>query len=461
MRVASSAAVSRCGEIRSTELDREMALKIAYINQDFPPEVGAGPARVLEMSRRWQSAGAEVTVITGMPWRRMAGRPDGAIHPDYRGRLFMEEQVEGIRVLRSWLYASPNRGFAHTLVNNASFALSGTLNAWLRGGRFDVVIASSPPFLAHVTGESLRFTQRVPLVLEIRDLWPDYMVEMGVLKSPLAQRLLFGLERRLLRRASRVVVVTESFRERVAAKGFARDAIDVISNGANLDQYYRDAAPLPVAALERRPGELIVGYLGNFGAGQEIRTVVEAARLLEARAPRVRFVLAGDGNQKAGVEALAAELGLRNLSIHPPIEKDRTRAFYNACDLCLVPLAPVPIFSETVPSKIFEVMACERPVLASVAGEAARIVETSGAGRVTPPGDARAMADGIEGMLARSAEERAALGRKGRAYVAAHFSRAGLADRYLEILYLVANRRRPVRGAADAAPADGVLAARG
>jgi glycosyltransferase involved in cell wall biosynthesis len=116
-----------------------------------------------------------------------------------------------------------------------------------------------------------------------------------------------------------------------------------------------------------------VGYLGNFGAGQEIRTVVEAARLLEE--PRRRPLRAGGRRQgEAEGGGAGGELGLRNLSIHPPIEKSQTRAFYNACDLCLVPLAPVPIFNETVPSKIFEVMACERPVLASVAGEAARPV---------------------------------------------------------------------------------------
>jgi hypothetical protein len=96
-------------------------LRIGYVTQDFPPEVGAGPARVTEMARRWREAGAEVTVVTGMPNRRMPNRPDGAIHPDYRGRLFMEERVDGIRVLRSWLFASPRRGFATTLLNNTSW----------------------------------------------------------------------------------------------------------------------------------------------------------------------------------------------------------------------------------------------------------------------------------------------------------------------------------------------------
>jgi colanic acid biosynthesis glycosyl transferase WcaI len=303
-----------------------------------------------------------------------------------------------------------------------------------------------------VAGEVVRRVRRVPMVLEMRDLWPDYMVEMGVLKSRPGQRALFGLERYLLGKASHAVVVTESFRRRVAGKGFPAGRIDVIPNGVSLEQYYREpgAAP-PVPELARTDGQFVVGYLGNFGAGQEIRTVVEAAARVREQAPDVRFVLVGDGKEKALVERHAAALRVPNLSIHPPIAREHTRAFYNACDLCLVPLAPVPIFSETVPSKIFEVMACERPLLASVAGEAARVVAASDAGLVTPPGDAGAMADGILRARSLSAPERAAMGRRGRRYVAAHYSRETLADRYLEILERLAGR--PVRPGAVASSA--------
>lgn len=409
-------------------------LRIGYVNQDFPPEVGAGPARILEMALHWQRAGADVTVITGMPNRRLPNMADGTVHPEYRGRKFMKEEWQGVRVLRSWLYSSPNRGFAHTLVNNASFMASSTLHALTRAERFDVVIASSPPFLAQLTGDAVRRAQRIPMVVEIRDLWPDYMVEMGVLRNARAQRALFGMENYLLRRSSRVVVVTESFRRRVAEKGVPEDRIDVISNGVELSRYHRDDAPPPLDALRRRGGEFVVGYLGNFGAGQELRTVVRAAALLQDVAPDIRFVLAGDGKEKPRVQEEAGRLGVRNLVIADPIEKEQTRAFYNACDLCLVPLAPIPIFSETVPSKIFEIMACERPVLASVAGEAALIVQQSGGGRVSPPGDEAALAEAIRGFRATSAEERAATGARGRRYVSEHYSREALAARYLRIL---------------------------
>lgn len=412
-------------------------LHIGYLVQQFPPEVGAGPARVTEMALRWQEQGARVTVITGMP-----NRPEGRIHPAYRGRLFMAEDHQGIRVLRSWLYASPKHGFARTLLNNATFMVSSAVHALARGGGLDVLVASSPPWFPHLTGTLVHALRRVPLVLEVRDLWPDYLAGMGTVKSDAAMRGIFATERAMLRRADHVVVVTESFRKRVMEKGTAPDRVDVVPNGVDTALYYAADEPPPIDALRRGDGELIVGYLGNFGAGQDLIRVLDAAALLEAADPRIRVVLAGEGTAVEQVQAHARELGLRRTTIHPPILKTQTRAFYNACDVCLVPLADFPILQETIPSKIFEVMACERPVVASVAGEAARIVQRSGGGVVVPPGDARGIADAVLRLRDTPAAERAAMGAAGRAYVGRHFARETLAARYLEILRAVHARRR-------------------
>ena len=414
-------------------------LKIGYLVQDFPPETGAGPARVTEMARRWIQAGAEVTVITGLPNRRLPGQPDGVIHPDYRGRYFFEENLDGIRVLRSWLFATPRRGFAWTLVNNASFMMTGAAHALARAGRPDILIASSPPFFVHLAGEVFRRWRRVPLVLEIRDLWPDYLVQMGALRNRFAQNGLFAAERFLLRHAAHSVVVTDSFRRRVIQKGVLPERVDVIPNGVDT-AFYRpiDAEP-PIAPLVRRgERERIVGYLGTFGAGQALSAIVDAAASVQRSNPDVRFVLAGDGPDRARVVSRAEELRVTNIEFHSPIPKTSTPAFYAHCDVVLVPLAPIPIFQETIPSKIFEIMACERPILASLGGEAARIVEESGGGHVVPPGEPDSIANGILRLLSQDRDERAAMGRKGREYVSRNFSREVLADRYLDILAAVA-----------------------
>ncbi|HET7275807.1 MAG TPA: glycosyltransferase family 4 protein [Longimicrobiaceae bacterium] len=407
-------------------------LRIGYLVQQFVPEVGAGPARVLEMTRHWQAAGADVTIITGMP-----NRPQGRIHPSYRGKLFVEEEVEGLRVLRSWLYASPKHGFARTILNNLTFMSTGFLNALTRGGRFDVLIASSPPFFPHISGALLGVTRRMPVILEVRDLWPDYLVEMGVLRGRVSQRLLYALESRLLRSAAHVVAVTESFRHRIERKGVDEDRITVVPNGVDSEFYYSSGEEPPIAGM-RETGDFVVGYLGNFGAGQRLSTVIEAAHRIASDAPNVRFVMVGDGPDRAHVEARAAELGLRNLSIHPPITKDQTRAFHSACDISLVPLAPLPVFQDTIPSKIFEIMACERPVVAGLAGEAARIVDQSDGGIVVAPGDPEALAAGVLRLYGEESATLARMGAAGRAYVTRHYDRTALAGSYLETIANVA-----------------------
>jgi colanic acid biosynthesis glycosyl transferase WcaI len=412
-------------------------LRVGYLIQQFPPEVGAGPARAAEMVLRWKEAGADVTVVTGMP-----NRPEGRIHAEYRGKLVTAEDWQGIRVLRSWLYASPNHGFVRTALNNTTFMATSAAHAAARCGALDVLIASSPPFFVHCAGEVVRRLRQVPLILEVRDLWPDYLVGMGVLKNGAAARQLFALERALLAKASAVVVVTETFKQRIIEKGVSPDRITVIPNGVDTQFYFasNDAAPVP--ELVRNGNEFIVGYLGNFGAGQQLATVIEAAAMLEQRNAGVRFVLAGDGADREALQRQVDELGLQRVRILPPISKDKTRAFYNSCDACLVPLAPFPVLQETIPSKVFEVMACERPVIASLAGEGARIVQSSQSGLVSAPGDAAAMASAIERVQAMPPEERRAMGARGRLYVGKHYSRDALSARYLELLTAVGRARR-------------------
>ena len=395
------------------------------------------------MSLRWIELGARVTVVTSMPARAVPGRFFGQGDPAYHGKVFAVEDYRGLHVLRSWAFRTSRPGFLPTIANNASFMASAAAHAMARLGPFDVLIASSPPLFPHVAGAVVVAARGGRLVLEVRDLWPDYLVDMGaVRRNGMAGRALFALERALLRRADAIAVVTDSFRERLIAKGARPDSVHVLPNGVDLAQYHRDDSGVPLPALQVRPGEFVAGYLGTFGSGQALTDLVDVASVLAEHDSSVRIVLAGDGLQKARVVAAAAERRLTNLSILPPIAKSDTRAFYNSCDVCLVPLAPIPVFQETVPSKIFEVMACERPVLASLDGEGRRIVERAGAGVVVPPGDARAIAEALLRLKAMPLGERLAMGTRGRAFVAAHYDRQQIADRYLEMLREISARTR-------------------
>ena len=412
------------------------SLKIGYLVQQFPPEVGAGPARVSETALRWQRAGAEVTVITGMP-----NRPEGFIRPEYRGQWFLDEKWNGIRVLRSWLFASPRHGTMATIANNLSFMVTSALHGIVRARQLDVLIASSPPFFVHLAGVAMRRMLGVPLVLEVRDLWPDYIVEMGILRGRVGPSLLLALEERLLRNAECVVGVTPDICERIEKKGVDPRRIRLIPNGVDPALYCRSNGAAPLRTLRRRPGEFIVGYLGNFGAGQALETLVQAAGLLADQDPSIRVVMAGDGTQRSRIDKKIRELRPPNLHVHPAIPKDQTRAFYNACDVCLVPLAPLKMFVDAMPTKLLEIMACETPVVAALQGQAAELVSGNSAGVVAEPGNATALARAIREIRSWDEARRRNAGRSGRRVVTARYARDALAAEYLELLREVASPR--------------------
>src|SRR5207302_904117 len=146
--------------------------------------------RAMEMSHRWQEQGAKVTVITAMPNRRIPGRGDGVIDVRYKGRLFAREDWEGVATMRSWLYTSERRGFMQTIANNGTFTATSLLHGLIRRPKIDVLIASSPPFLPLIAGAGLATALRIPLIIELRDLWPDYLAQLGMIRSKAALRSL-------------------------------------------------------------------------------------------------------------------------------------------------------------------------------------------------------------------------------------------------------------------------------
>lgn len=410
-------------------------LRVTVVTQDYLPEQGAGPARFAEMARSWQDAGGHIEILTGMPYRRIPGGVDGVRPARYRRKLFLSESIDGLTVHRSWVYTSKRPGLGHTAVNNASFLATSVILGSIRLSRPGVLLASSPPFLCHLAGYILAHLRRVELVLDVRDLWPDYLVGMGILQSDLAQRTLYAMERWLLKRASEVVVVTESFRRKLIAKGVRSERVHVIPNGVDLD-FYRPAAEfVPSELLDPFRDKHVVGYVGTMGAGQGLSSVLQAAARLQASGRSdIHFVLVGDGAKKRQLTKSRERLMLENVTILPPIEKSETRRFYAGCHVCLVPLAPLPVFLDVLPSKLFELLASGRPILACAAGETAALIRRSGGGVVAPPDDAGAIASALEALVAAEPDRLARMAAAGRRYVELHYDRRHLADRYWSLL---------------------------
>ena len=402
-------------------------MRILIVTHYFPPETGAPQARLSALAKSWAADGDTVTVLTGMP-----NHPTGIVPAEYRRAIRRREERDGYRVLRTWLYATPNEGVLRKTIGHLSFMVSSVLLAGRACGRADVVLVSSPTFFSIGSAWLLARLKHARLVVEIRDLWPAIFTELGVLTSPLLIRLLERLELAAYAAADQIVVVSDGFRDNLIGHGVPPGKVHTIRNGVSLDRFDPATGPDPDLRvhLGASPGDCLVLYLGTHGISQGLPGILDAAARLAAHP--VHFAFVGEGADKQQLARKVTDLGLRNVTLLPGVIHADVPRLLAAADICLVPLRSVPLFSTFIPSKMFEYLAAGRAVIGSVAGEAAQILTEAGA-VVVPPEDPVAMAEAVRD-LAASPPRRLAMGRAGRRHVERCYDRIALAREYRKIL---------------------------
>lgn len=399
-------------------------MRIAYVCHYFVPEPAAPAARVHEFARFWVQRGHPVDVVTTFP-----NHPLGRIPPEYTGRAWSTEWLDGMRVLRCWLYAVPNRGVGRRGLDHLSFMLTSVLFGLPRLRKVDVVIASSPTLFSGLSGWVMSRIRGVPFVLEVRDLWPEAIVDLGLMRrGSFSVRVLESLARFLYYQAALVVVVTEAFAERLTVEGVPRSKIAVIPNGADTRFFAPRQNDTARAELERN-GRFVVAYVGSHGLSHGLHVVLDAAALQ----PEVTYLLVGDGADRERLLQQRDRRGLRNVVMRPSVPKAEVPRVYAEADACLVPLRDVPIFETFVPSKLFEVLAAGRPVIGAVRGEARQILERSGAALLVEPERGDQLAAAVE-RLRGDAGLCERLAQAGRSFAVQQYDRDALAQRYLELL---------------------------
>ena len=402
-------------------------MRILFISHYFPPEVNAPASRTHEHCREWVRLGHEVTVITGVP-----NHPRGVLFEGYRNRLIQEETVDGIRVIRTWMFLSPNKGFARRIANYVLFAVAAVL-ASFKTPRPDLVVATSPQFFAGVAGMVVSRLRRAPFLLEIRDLWPESIVQLGQLGPGAVLRALERLETVLYRSAAGIVVNTGTFIDHIAARGVPRERMVLIYNGIDPTLFRpmpRDAVLLRKHGLE---GKYLVAYIGTLGLAHGVATLLDAAERLKDQQD-VHFLVIGDGADRSDLEADAARRGLSNVTLLGLQPRAEIPAWIASIDLLVVLLRDLSIFTSVIPSKIFEFCAQERPVIVSTPkGEIRNLIDAAGAARAIDPERPDLLAETIL-ECRRKPEGTAAMARRGRQWVEAGFVREDLARRMLSFM---------------------------
>jgi len=407
-------------------------MKILYVSQYFPPEMGAPAGRAAELSRLWAEDGHEVTVLTGFP-----NHPTGVVPPEYRRkfrRLVARENYHDVNVVRTWLLPVPNRKTYERILNYSSFCVSSAITGILLH-QPEVVIATSPQLLVGLAGWWLARCNGVPFVFEVRDLWPESLTAVGIGdEDSLLHRMLSKIAGFLYRSCDRLVVVSPAFKDYLIERWqVPAEKIFVVENGVETSLFSR---LVPNSIIRRSLGaedKFIASYIGTIGNAHGLETLLEAAALLRERAPQVLFLLVGEGAEKARVVSLACSRGLRNVHFVDQQPREKVPAYITASDACLVLLKKSELFKTVLPTKMLEFMSCARPVILGVDGHARKIVEQANAGIFVTPEDPVALADAVM-RLASDSALRDSLGRNGRQHVLQHFSRQNTAKLYLDVL---------------------------
>ena len=413
-------------------------MRILVIHQFFLGEGDSGGSRWNQFAKYWVARGHQVTVLAGNLRYNVAER-----YPGCKGKLWVaREEQPGVEVLRchvSRFYHSGTIGRAWAWM---TFLFSAVLAAILRAPRPDAIVATSPPLIVTVIMWLLKLFYRVPAIFEVRDLWPDCIIDMGLLKNRSAQKLFLGMEWLGNHRSDWVNVLTPAFVTwLIEKKGVAPGKISMIPNGADLDLMApgpRDNAVRKDLGLE---GKFVVSYFGAHSWANRLSQLLETAALIKVDMPEVRILLVGDGTEKAELMERAKREELDNVIFVGSVPKEKVGEYIAASDACTAVLQDGPHGPTVYPNKVFDYMCCARPVIIGILGVARKLVEDAGAGVFAYPERPEAFKDAIEHL--RADPERAEqMGAAGRACVLADFDRKMLADKYLEILDALVTKGR-------------------
>jgi colanic acid biosynthesis glycosyl transferase WcaI len=411
-------------------------VKLLFFTQYYPPEVGATQTRMHHFARRLVERGHDVTVVTELP-----NHPRGIVFDGYRGRPVRETVEDGVRVIRVWVYATPRKSALRRLFFYGTYMFDAiAAGLVLARGRYDAVFSTSPPLPVAVAGYVVARLRRRPFVMDVRDIWPAVGVALGELRSRRLIRTAERVERLLYRRAAAITCVTRTFVEDAVRKGADPARVYFLPNGTVPELFSPDRDGTAIRERFGLGGKFVIGFCGNHGVAQGLPEVLEAARLLRDSAA-VHFLFVGEGPVKAELQRLQALHGLTNVTLLPEVPIAEIAAYINAADVMLVPLKADPIFAGFIPSKMFDFLACAKPVVLAVDGEARAILEASGGGVYVEPGRPEVLAETVR-SLAAEPDRLAEMGRRGRAYVLEHYLRDTQVVRLEQILRSAAQNDR-------------------
>ncbi|MFC1513634.1 glycosyltransferase family 4 protein [candidate division KSB1 bacterium] len=406
------------------------SLRILFLTPYYPPEMGAPQARIADLAARLAKNGHIVTVLTGFP-----NYPAGKIYPGYRYKIFQKEIVEGVKVLRTWIFPASNKRLYWRLVNYFSFIVSSIISSF-RCGRTDVIYVESPPLFDGIPGYIISKLKRAPFLFNVADLWPDFAVELGLVKPGILLSVVYRMESFFYKKAKRISTVTEGLINRLnKEKNVPEEKLVLLSNGVDTGKFHPEISGEHIRKKYDLADKFITAYIGNFGHWQGLETIIDTAELLKDE-EKFHFMLIGDGAKKDEILEYADSKNLKNMTILPAQNRDLIPEFWAAVDCAVVPLRKVSCAAQALPVKMFEALAMGKPVIAGIKGEAERLINKAQAGITVEPEHPVSYVNAIKELNSdrKNCED---MGLNGRRFVEENFNRDNLAgiveDIFLEM----------------------------
>lgn len=405
-------------------------MRVLFFSHYFPPEGNAPASRTYENCTRWVRDGHSVTVVTCAP-----NVPDGVVYEGYKNRLLPQrEVVDGIEVIRVWTYIAANKGTLRRIVNFVSYMISAILAALMLLKRPDVVIATSPQFFCGWAGLLYSKLAFRPFVLEIRDLWPATIIEIGAMRAGMALRILHLLEKWMYRGATRIVTVGSGYKEKLVERGVDPDQVFIVTNGVDLDVFQPREASRELREEHGIGDRFACSYIGTIGLCSGLEVIARAGRRLkELGHEDICIWLVGDGAVRERIQAEVEGANLDNIVFSGQQPKELMPDFIASADVCLAHLQKKDLFKTVLPSKIFEAAGMGRAVICGVEGCAAALVDEGGMGLNIEPENEHELVDAIV-RLKEDSNLRQGFEGTGLEYVRQHYSRDELARTYLDFL---------------------------
>ena len=395
-------------------------MHILLIHQAFAALDEPGGTRHHELARYLAERGHSVSIIAS---------PISYLTGNHQQASSTRTDMNGlVRIYRTYTYPALHKSFFHRLISFFSFMISSFFKS-LAIKKVDLVWGTTPPIFQSFTAWLVARLKGVPFLLEVRDLWPEFAIAVGVLKRPLLIKLSFWLERFLYRHADKIIVNSPGFIGPVTKQGGRN--IEIIPNGTDIQQFSISDKKQSREKLGW-PDEFIVLYAGAHGMSNDLGVILSSANDLKDKKD-ITFYFIGDGKEKPTLIKQAEKMGLKNVRFLDPTPKNKIAEPLSAADACIAILKPIEMYKTTYPNKVFDYMAAGKPIILAIDGVIREVVENGNCGIFCTPGNHEEMSKAIK-VLYNNQEEANAMGIRGRKYLEQHFNRKEIAGQLIRLI---------------------------